>query len=639
MVKSATLRLAVITAALLCVVALAFASCGGRGHRWSGGQPEGLANPPTADSPPDGGLQSTDSALAELDALGCPESVDAALWAELKEALAAGLTTDNQLPTTRFASTPPTGEANRVNDLSIADNGDGTFTLSWHYRNLGDYDQNGTVGISDITPIAMHFGEAVREEDVNRNSIQAVIDGSGNGVVDIADITAIAANFQTEFSGYMVERSPSPAEKYAEIATLALADAAGDGAKCFSHLIPFARRALYRVTPEGFLGEPGGPSEPVELLLEGGEWRMHGKDARHTMRTPYVGPQASNVISSAEGESTFSWNSVVSSDGVAYVMQYGTWNGLSAIDRHGAVRWVFAVTDQRMSEYSSPAIGVDGTVYFTSTTHLMAVNPDGTLKWDTELPEICYFSSPTIAADGTVYVGTGDGYYDTQDGYLLAFNSDGVLTWSYFAGEDIVPTAAVGEDGTVCSATYEGTVFALNPDGSLKWELQVEESGAVWSSPAIGDDGTVYVGIQGGKFTDPPDWDCGYIYAISPDGSVKWEITTEGWISSCPAIGDNGVVYAGSVAGYLYAINPDGAVQWRFTTDASVLGNSAIGGDGLVYVAPTSGTVYALTADGEVKWSQAVSSGTEYGGNPVLGEDGLLYVGLGSHYYVLGDGI
>ncbi|MCD6282469.1 PQQ-binding-like beta-propeller repeat protein [bacterium] len=632
MVKSATLRLAVITAALLCAFALAFASCG-KGKHSTGN----VALPsPTGDlSPTASPSQSPDDALAELDALACPEGVDAALWTELKDAFADTLAARGEAKT---VSTPPTGEANRVNDLAITDNGDGTYTLSWHYRNLGDYDQNGIVGISDITPLAQHFGETVPEDDLSRTSIQAVIDGSGNGVVDIADITAIAANYLSEFSEYVVERSFAAPAQYAKVGALTLADATSDGAKRFSHIIPFARRMLFRVAPCHPSGKAGVYSEPVELRIAGGDWHMHCKDPQHTMRSPYVGPQMVGAITATKARGHFKWNSVISDEGIIYVMLKGHNGGLWAINRDGTVSWIFTLSDHEIPEFSSPAIAKDGMLYFSSVSHLLAVNPDGSLKWRVELPAAGYFSSPTVGPDGAIYLGTGDGFRDTEDGYLIALNPDGSLRWDYLAGSGVVSTAAVREDGTVYSATYEGTVFALNGDGSLKWELEVGRAGALWSSPAIGDDGTIYIGVQGGKWNAPPEGDIGYLDAISADGSLKWEFQTEGWISSCPAIAEDGTVYAASIFGHLYAINPDGTMKWRFTADSPILGNPAVGGDGLIYIAPNSGTVYAITPDGAVKWSQAVSPACPYGGNPVLGEDGLLYIGLGDSYLAIGDG-
>jgi outer membrane protein assembly factor BamB len=44
------------------------------------------------------------------------------------------------------------------------------------------------------------------------------------------------------------------------------------------------------------------------------------------------------------------------------------------------------------------------------------------------------------------------------------------------------------------------------------------------------------------------------LYAIKPDGSLKWSYTTKDGVSSSPAIGADGTVYAGSYDGQLYAL-------------------------------------------------------------------------------------
>ena len=90
-------------------------------------------------------------------------------------------------------------------------------------------------------------------------------------------------------------------------------------------------------------------------------------------------------------------------------------------------------------------------------------------------------------------------------------------------------------------------LYALNPDGSLKWSYQT--GGEVYSSPAIGADGTVYVGSCDGK-----------VYALNPDGSLKWSYTTGDSVYSSPAIGADGTVYVGSGDGKVYAFNKTGPV-------------------------------------------------------------------------------
>ncbi len=77
--------------------------------------------------------------------------------------------------------------------------------------------------------------------------------------------------------------------------------------------------------------------------------------------------------------------------------------------------------------------------------------------------------------------------------------------------------------------SYDGKVYALNGvTGAKKWEFQTTEGG-VYSSPAIGSDGTVYVGSEDGN-----------VYALNgATGAKKWEFLTGGWVYSSPAIGSD----------------------------------------------------------------------------------------------------
>jgi hypothetical protein len=124
-------------------------------------------------------------------------------------------------------------------------------------------------------------------------------------------------------------------------------------------------------------------------------------------------------------------------------------------------------------------------------------------------------------------------------------------------------------------------LYALNPDGSLKWRYQTGYS--VSSSPAIGSDGTVYVG----SCDD-------YLYALNPDGSLKWGYQTGSYVDSSPAIGSDGTVYVGSYDSYLYALNPDGSLKWRCQTGDRVYSSPAIGSDGTVYVGSGDWYLYAF---------------------------------------------
>jgi outer membrane protein assembly factor BamB len=81
----------------------------------------------------------------------------------------------------------------------------------------------------------------------------------------------------------------------------------------------------------------------------------------------------------------------------------------------------------------------------------------------------------------------------------------------------------------------------------------------VKSSPAIGSDGTVYVGSYSGK-----------VYALDgKTGVKKWEFVTGDNVYSSPAIGSDGTVYIGSNDKEVYALDGrTGAKKWEFETGA-----------------------------------------------------------------------
>ena len=64
----------------------------------------------------------------------------------------------------------------------------------------------------------------------------------------------------------------------------------------------------------------------------------------------------------------------------------------------------------------------------------------------------------------------------------------------------------------------------------------------------------------------------------------KWAFKTGDWVRSSPAIGSDGTIYVGSDDDNLYAINPDGSMKWRFKTGSYVFSSPAIGSDGTIYV-------------------------------------------------------
>ncbi len=186
--------------------------------------------------------------------------------------------------------------------------------------------------------------------------------------------------------------------------------------------------------------------------------------------------------------------------------------------------------------------------------------------------------------------------------------------WTYDMGGSTYSSPAVGENGTVFIGSAD-SVYAVAPDGRRRWATSI--GGYAISSPAIGADGTIYVGSRDRK-----------VYALLPqDGRFKWtpfEAGDEIWTS--PNIGPDGTIVVGSFDGNLYALDPStGTERWTVTIGAELIASPAIGRDGTIYVAALDGRLYAIDPQGFARWSY--STGGDVVSSPAIGADGTIYVG------------
>ncbi len=276
--------------------------------------------------------------------------------------------------------------------------------------------------------------------------------------------------------------------------------------------------------------------------------------------------------------------------------------GLSLYDTShidGTVKWIFKA-EKGME--SSPAIGSDGTIYIGShDNRLYAINPDGTERWHFQ-------------------VGTGP-----------VFSKSG--TAGFDAWKGVLSSPAIAKDGTIYFTSMSNKLFAINPDGTEKWDYNMGLSVDIWSSPAIDNDGTVYVGSH--------DDFKGRLYAINPDGTEKWRFQTDGDISSSPAIGKDGTIYIATGDDHLYAINSKGQKKWGFTFPDFADSSPAIAADGTIYVGSTrEGALYSINNDGTKKWSLKLGNSIDVWSSPAIGKDGTVYIGSddGYLYAVKSDG-
>ena len=188
----------------------------------------------------------------------------------------------------------------------------------------------------------------------------------------------------------------------------------------------------------------------------------------------------------------------IGSDSTIYFGSYG--GNVYALDPDdGSLKWSYSFGTNNL--VGALSIGSDSTIYVPHrSASVAALNPDGTLKWDIALPNAYYEcpSCPAIGSDGTIYVEGGSSASDV--GHLYALDpDDGSVIWMFPLSYRPVeyPSPCIDGEGTIYALDAHAWLFAVHPDGILKWQRQIGSRS--WASgPSIGPDGTIYCGHFGG---------------------------------------------------------------------------------------------------------------------------------------------
>jgi hypothetical protein len=328
-------------------------------------------------------------------------------------------------------------------------------------------------------------------------------------------------------------------------------------------------------------------------------------------------PQPGTVLWTFDTPDFIRSSPAVGLDGTIYL---GASGNLYAITNSGSNKWVFATSG---TQDDSPAVGSDGAIYYTSLSagdSLHAINSNGSSRW----------SYQAQAANSSVAIGWDNTIYVAGVSYLHAVSFYGTNLWKAPI-PDVDPfgyfgSPALGRDGVIYYPSPNLGLLAISTNGKQQWAFQASSSPG--DSVAVGADGTIYVAA-------------GPLYALAPSGTNLWTSDTNDFTGSSPAIGKDGTVYVPTSGGSLCAFNPAGQFEWQVLTNGPTHGGKtpAVDSAGTIYYLAYS-TLFAISPAGKVQWAMSLihdpvdSFGTSLT-SPTIGPDGTIYVTSARRLYAI----
>lgn len=274
---------------------------------------------------------------------------------------------------------------------------------------------------------------------------------------------------------------------------------------------------------------------------------------------------------------------IVGPDGTLFLRSYGL---LSAISPPSGEKW--NVT----SVVSDPAVDDAGNIYFfmrppdhIADVYLTCVSPGGEVRWSTLY--LNYQASIRLrpATGGGVIV------YDEPTAVLYRIDGSGAVAWEHTMGYLGQYRLVEDEKGRIYLFYLWGTVHILDPHGTLigKFNPVITHEANLSYAPAAYND-TVYVAGDAEKGSVA-------LYALNLDGSLKWERRLNS--STAPLIhtGEHIVCVDTVTPGgqpVLYVIDDSGRLKYTYYTGDGTRWAKVYIGAGTVYAKTGGGRLYSL---------------------------------------------
>ncbi|MEC9373933.1 MAG: PQQ-binding-like beta-propeller repeat protein [Planctomycetota bacterium] len=208
----------------------------------------------------------------------------------------------------------------------------------------------------------------------------------------------------------------------------------------------------------------------------------------------------------------------------------------------------------------------------------------------------------------------------------------GTVLWAHPLGDSpMSKTAKVGPDGTIY--LHAGDLFAINPDGSLKWRRTPP------ITDSVRDHGPVAIDAAGNVYVSTPR----DLSSYDADGNLRWTFRDLGATAQLagPGVGPDGNVYQINHSGGglgAFSLTSDGDLRWAMESpgfsDHGFAGHEIVFSGGNFYAALDDrgvrrATMDAISLDGEYEWGVFINDSGEVviapDGDPVFSQNNVVY--------------
>ena len=539
----------------------------------------------------------TSQVIEEIESLPSPPSCDRSLFEELKREVCSLI--KDKYPK-KVTSRPPRGEINRITDLVLTRDESERSRLVWSYRNLGDYNQDGSVDIKDIIPIGEHFLEPVTLE--NR-----WIDGNGDGEIDIADVTPLAENFFSDVAGYVIRGADSLTDEFTDVGYVLFSPPTEPAPLSFDWEVPDDSPKFLAVMPFSAGGALGEQSNIVERNL-----------------LPVAKFSASPEAGKAPLQVDFDASSSYDKDGEVHSYEWD-FNGDGEVDyssEEPLAQFIYeamglytvrlTVTDDQAESATAEKIIVVSANNMPPQAALLGIPDSG------EVPlAVTLDASGSVDVDGHItrydWDFEGDGEFDFDSGTIptaqytydkpgwyfpsvRVTDDDGSSSvavtlikgykaeWIRTVGldsRDWGDTLAVDTSGNSYVAgnwgigdPYKPVIVKFNPRGDILWQKVVEEGPTFYLREVYSDTdpwgNLVLAGIDQTRTPERTEPDV-FLVKISSEGEVLWAKrfgTADSDYSRAIACDGSGNIY---MVGYMIGSVASDALIVKFSTDGNIL--------------------------------------------------------------------